>query len=301
MEQKPDSNQFDFPIDTQNLDFFYQPALDKENTDKNLTCTEKECLDSEGNIVSYRPEQVVGSYAVYHNDKQGDYSKMGGKNYKAGKAYHIYRPKVTDAAGNNIWGELDVDEKKSILTVTVPQQFLNTASYPITIDPNFGYESAGASVGPSVGMGDNQINGSVFSGAAGTGVSISAYANDDWGDNGGFEYALYKHSDSTLETNGTATGGVWPGNGVSAWRSLNFDTTPTLTAIDYVIVMRSSAIGGDTNFFYDSGITDQGHGYGSTYGGAWPSPASFVIPTKNTPFMLPTQLLKPPLLLLRLG
>lgn len=80
---KPESNKIDFNIETNNLNFFYQPEL-----------TEKEI--EYGHI---RPENVVGSYAVYHKDKTGDYSRIGGKNYRTGKAFHIYRPWVKDNNG----------------------------------------------------------------------------------------------------------------------------------------------------------------------------------------------------------
>ena len=35
--------------------------------------------------------------------------KARGKNYKTGKAFHIYRPLITDGAGKTVWGELNID------------------------------------------------------------------------------------------------------------------------------------------------------------------------------------------------
>ncbi|MGE5041460.1 MAG: Hint domain-containing protein [Candidatus Levyibacteriota bacterium] len=157
LKQKPVSNIFTYSIDTTGLDFFYQPPL-----------TEKE--KKEGNV---RPENVVGSYAVYYKDgKSGDYSKTGGKNYGTGKAFHIYRPKIIDAKGNSVWGVLGIDEKAKTLSVTVDPDFLASAAYPVTVDPTFGYTSAGAS---SVAM-NNSIKGSYWSmPEAGTPTMISAY------------------------------------------------------------------------------------------------------------------------------
>ncbi len=138
LHEKPKTNKLEFPIQTENLNFYYQPPLHPEHptwADDN----------NDGKPDSYRPQHVVGSYAVYHKDKSGDYSKMGGKNYKTGKAFHIYRPKIWDAEGNEVWGELKMDEEKGVLSVIVPQEFLDKAVYPVTVDPNFGYEGEGAS------------------------------------------------------------------------------------------------------------------------------------------------------------
>jgi len=126
LNQIPASNVFSFEINgAEEYDFFYQPAL-----------TEQEI--QEGNI---RPENVVGSYAVYHKEKK-DYI-LGQKNYGSGKAYHIYRPKAVDANGTETWGELNIEN--GILTVTIPQKYLDAAIYPVKVDPTFGYTSIGAS------------------------------------------------------------------------------------------------------------------------------------------------------------
>ncbi len=130
LKEPPESNIFEFPIEIKGLKFYYQPELTQE---------EKDAGD-------FRPENVVGSYAVYHESKQGDYSKLGGKNYKTGKAFHIYRPKVKDAEGNETWGELNIDPEKGVLTITVDRGWLSNAVYPVRIDPVFGYTPKGESV-----------------------------------------------------------------------------------------------------------------------------------------------------------
>ncbi|KYK43917.1 hypothetical protein A1D31_37445 [Bradyrhizobium liaoningense] len=146
--KRPASNVTSFNIETQNLDFFYQPALDKTEQDSDVaSCTATQCVNVEGNVVLERPENVVGSYAVYYKDGiSGDYSEAGGRNYRTGKAFHIYRPRINDAAGNTTWGELNVDQAAGKLTVTVPQEFLDKATYPVIVDPTFGYNTIGASV-----------------------------------------------------------------------------------------------------------------------------------------------------------
>jgi RHS repeat-associated protein len=150
----PTTNIFDFSIDgTSDLNFFKQRAL-----------TEQEIADG-----AIRPENVVGSYAVYHKTKRDHVE--GETNYGTGKVFHIYRPKVTDATGENDWGELSYDEKSGTLSVTVPQDFLDKATYPVIVDPTFGYGSIGAS---SANTGN--AAGSLFTlSEAGTVTQISVY------------------------------------------------------------------------------------------------------------------------------
>ena len=126
LNEAPASNQFDFLLTGwENFNFFYQPPLTQEEID----------------IGRERPENVVGSYAVYHKTKRNHV--IGMTNYETGKAFHIYRPKAVDADGNETWAELSF--KDGVLSVIVPQAFLDTAVYPVKIDPTFGYTTAGAS------------------------------------------------------------------------------------------------------------------------------------------------------------
>jgi hypothetical protein len=128
--QKPATNKFSWALThTEGLEFAYQPALTQAEIDK-------------GRI---RPDNVVGSYAVYCN-KSGRYKSSDGKtivNYGPGKLLHIYRPLCTDAKGNQTWAELLIE--KGTLAITIPQKYLDTAVYPVTLDPTFGYTSNGAS------------------------------------------------------------------------------------------------------------------------------------------------------------
>ncbi len=121
LNEKPDTNVFNFTIDgAQDLDFSYQPETFQEGITQS--------------------ENIIGSYAVYYKGKK---EHIGGKtNYATGKAYHIYRPKAFDANGDTVWAELHYND--GILSVTVPQDFLNKATYPVTVDPTFGYTSCGS-------------------------------------------------------------------------------------------------------------------------------------------------------------
>jgi len=132
--EKPDSNILEYTIESKELDFFYQPPLTQEEIDEGC----------------FAPENVIGSYAVYHKTKKDNYSRIGGKNYKTGKIAHIYRPYAIDSENKRVWCELNIDEKRFgrgqqlVLTISIPQDFLNTAIYPITVDPIFGYDTCGS-------------------------------------------------------------------------------------------------------------------------------------------------------------
>ena len=126
LHEKPATNRFEFSIRTKGLKFLYQPALTQEEIEQGYK----------------RPENVVGSYAVYHESLTGNFRD---KHYKTGKAFHIYRPYIFDEDGNETWGELEIDIENETLTVIVPEHFLEQAKYPVIVDPTFGYTSAGAS------------------------------------------------------------------------------------------------------------------------------------------------------------
>lgn len=143
LHSKPNTNIFTYTVEgAENFDFFYQPPMTEDPLRFDaVRCTETQCFDEEGLPVHERPENVVGSYAVYHKTKV--HHKVGDTNYATGKILHIYRPKAIDANGNEVWAELNYAD--GILSVTVPQEFLDKAKYPIIVDPTFGRTTIGSS------------------------------------------------------------------------------------------------------------------------------------------------------------
>lgn len=126
--KKPPINYLEFTVNTKDLNWFYQPALTQAEIDNGCS----------------RPENVVGSYAVYHKHKRG-VQTAGGMEYKTGKAFHVYRPHVVDANGNETWGTFSLDTASGTLRLTVDQAWLNSAAYPVIVDPTFGYTGTGSS------------------------------------------------------------------------------------------------------------------------------------------------------------
>lgn len=115
LKSKPATNVIEFAIETKGLDFFYQPEL-----------TQQEIAEG-----AFRPENVVGSYAVFHSGNPINF--VGGKEYKTGKFGHIFRPVATDANGGWIWIDLFIDAKVGIMTYTINQEWLNKAVFPVSI------------------------------------------------------------------------------------------------------------------------------------------------------------------------
>jgi hypothetical protein len=135
------------------LTAYYQPAL-----------TEEEIREG-----AYRPDDVIGSYAIYcdraHNwirplnrkkeipdDWQvqraagaelGDLNISAYREYKTGKVSHRYRPFVVDADGKTEWCTLLI--VGNVERVALPEDFMRSAKYPVTLDPTLGYTSVGAS------------------------------------------------------------------------------------------------------------------------------------------------------------
>jgi hypothetical protein len=127
--ERPASNVVQFTLNDKGLTYHYQPAL-----------TEEEVKDG-----CVRPENVVGSYAVYATERK--LNVTGGKAYRCGKVGHIYRPRIVDAKGAECWGDLLI--KDGLLTVTIPQKFLDDAAYPVrhAAGLTFGYETVGGTMG----------------------------------------------------------------------------------------------------------------------------------------------------------
>ena len=221
ISSKPISNVLQFTIETKGLDFFYQPELTEEEKD----------------LGAYRPENVVGSYAVYHKSNKGDYSQLGGNNYYSGKAFHIYRPKVTDSNGDWVWADLHIDEDSKLLTITIPQDFIDKAIYPVLLDPNFGLQTGGGSKLQLAGNSSSQYayNGGVYTCPTNATIqSVTGYIDNA---NVTCDYIVYRSSDGVLVSySANPTHSV---AGTLEWNTASLTTpaNPAVTNQDYVLGM----------------------------------------------------------------
>lgn len=109
------------------VNFYYQGAL-----------TEEEIADG-----CIRPDDIVGSYAVYCN--------KANNGYKTGKLCHIPRPFVIDATGNREWCVMtyeEISDTEGMLRIDMPEDFMRNADYSlgdVRLDPTIGYTTAGGS------------------------------------------------------------------------------------------------------------------------------------------------------------
>ena len=77
---------------------------------------------------------LKGSYAVYRKE-----TLLG---QGTGKLCHIHRPQIIDARGRKCWGELSVIGNE--LHITIPQDWLANAKYPVLVDPTVGTTTIGS-------------------------------------------------------------------------------------------------------------------------------------------------------------
>ncbi len=245
LKSKPSSNVLTFNLDTKNLVAYYQPPLNADNK----LCTETAC----GNAT--RPENIVGSYAFYTTE---------GK-----KVFHLYRPLVTDAKGNKIWGSMKID--KSTMTITIDQAWLDKAVYPVVVDPTWGYTTVGASSDywPAAGFAyrftaPNDI---------GTVLSINVYSKVYSGTQN-IKGAVW-NTDYSLVSNSVT--GSFSADSNYAWRYGNFSAQPTLTGgTDYFIGLIQD--GGSFYYKFDSGTS----GYFIRGYNVYDTPQAFSTPTTGS-------------------
>jgi hypothetical protein len=77
---------------------------------------------------------LKGSYAVYKKE-----TLLG---EGTGKLCHIHRPEIIDARGRRCWGDLSIAGNE--LHITIPEQWLSEAAYPVIVDPVVGTTTVGS-------------------------------------------------------------------------------------------------------------------------------------------------------------
>ena len=108
--KEPESNVISLSMEgAESFDFFRQPDFLKEPL-------------------------LAGSYAVYKKET------LIGEG--TGKLCHIHRPEIIDARGRRCWGGLAVVGNE--LRVTIPENWLSEAKYPVVVDPTIGTSTVGS-------------------------------------------------------------------------------------------------------------------------------------------------------------
>jgi hypothetical protein len=110
LEREPDSNVVSlYMVGAEDFDFYRQPDF---VTDPFL----------KGSIAVYKKVPALGE--------------------GTGKLCHINRPEIIDARGRRCWGDLAV--KLNMLRITIPEDWLSEAAYPVVVDPVIGTTTVGS-------------------------------------------------------------------------------------------------------------------------------------------------------------
>ena len=223
-----------------------------------ITVTETEVRASDGSLRVHSPEDVVGSLAFYHDTKKGIYSsKAEAEKYKRGKAFHLYRPKLTDALGRTSWAILQLNG--NLLSIIFDPVWMDNAVYPVVLDPNFGYETAGTSSAGNINWAAGDI---AAPAGAGTLDSTSHYIEEADDPGCSAKSAVYRQSDEVRIDYSDA-------QGISA--AADWNTFPlndgSITPVNYYIVV--GVVTQPALWYFD--FAEETSVY-TNYGGSWLQP-----------------------------
>ena len=252
LKDKPATNIFCFPFETKNLKFYYQPPLTEEFKREECEVYTESYVKTRNGEECFRPPEVVGSYAVYHVLCSSMHnSRENAEKYKCGKAFHIFRPKIIDAEGNEAWCSLNISN--GLLKIEIPQDFLDKAVFPLTIDPTFGYTSKGAS---SVGYCTSIIGTKYSLGESGTAESITVYLHNEESQSIDCKTGIYDGNDNFVSGSDSAKESI--AAGYDDWKTFSCSSPPSLSAGTYrLCVWVGGEFGVYMTLYYDSGETEQ--------------------------------------------
>jgi len=229
LKSKPATNIITLQIESENLRFFHQGKLSQEEID----------------FGAKRPDNVVGSYAVYHATKRDN-------QYKTGKAFHIYRPKAIDANGWEVWGDLHIEN--GLMTITLPQDFIDKAKYPIrhASGATFGKTDVGGT--PSASLSTIAAGTNYQSSVAGTLVRISVYCQTSNADD--VRVAMYNlvANNQTAAPDDPLFASAKAAIAIPAWNDFAAGGEIITANTWYNIAFRAENL--NTNFAFDAGDAD---------------------------------------------
>jgi hypothetical protein len=240
LNEKPDTNVFCYQIEgAEHYDFFYQPPLTQEEIAAGAE----------------RPPEIEGSYALYHKSLANH--QLGRENYATGKVMHIPRPQVwelNNPTSTTEWADLSYTEEEG-LCVEVSPKFLDSANYPVRVDPTFGYTNQGGTFAADAS--DSSFSVKATAPVDGIITKYTIYGKDRF-----WSAALYQRtnatsgvliSDANVYTSVSATAG---------WFDLLFNTTigrPAVTSSTvYWLTAGIDTGAGSPGIYYDAGSTGDG-------------------------------------------
>jgi hypothetical protein len=225
--RKPETNVFTFDLQGDDaLRFQHQPELRQDEIGRGCR----------------RPEHIINSFAVYHSRLRDHWRGYG--NFATGKLWHIHRAKAIDADRRERWCAMR--HAPGALQVIAPPDFIREASYPLLIDPTFGYTSVGASNG-TLATEFYEAHGPYSPGSNGDAESVSA-ATSAFGN--AMTLGIYSDSSGTPGTNlrDTAEGTTTTGD---AFFTINLDSPLSVSSGSSYWLMNAQP--GTVAYKYDAG------------------------------------------------
>lgn len=215
-DSKPSRNYWDIPLYKAGMYLVYQPALNEMFAESECSIWTRTHVKLHTGQSFYRPPELVGGYVAFHKTLRNN-------QFKTGKLFNLLLPKATDKNGLTTYGSYNRDaEATNILRIMLPQDFLNSADYPVTIDPTFGKTAVGGS--------ESSNNNDLLLASKGTmvdgGTVVSLHYRTGSGQGGNIRMAVYGVADNALKI---STGGGLPVT--NDWTV--FNVNQVLPAADY--------------------------------------------------------------------
>lgn len=264
LHAKPDNFVTEFPlVGWENFDFVYQPPMNERGiTDWHgvpVTCTETECADAEGNVLTFIPENAVGSYEVRHKVLKEHMvnadGSSAGVNYETGIFGQVFRPQLTDANGKKFWGTLKYVPGKFLVDSSKLQNDDTINWSKFTIDPTFGYTTLGTAIDAT----DKFANANIYTASAAC-TPVTAYYGGYMTSGTGTVYVSIYDGEATLSGNtrlDTSSGITLTANGTTgSFQSAAITGTALVNATAYWIETYSNTVGVRTKYSATGGVTD---------------------------------------------
>jgi hypothetical protein len=257
LNEKPPTKEILFTIRNKELAWHFQPELTQAEID--MGCR--------------RPDNVVNSYAVYHNSKRDN-------NYKTGKAFHYYRPWIVDADGNGVWGDIVLDLENETIKIVIPEDFYNNATYPIghVAGATFGYDAGQTTAyRATANLGMSSVCGPASAGCEEV-ISAHVYVENA---NGSPRCKMAIHQwGSSGETVSLIANAVTPaiGLGFANWYYGNFALSWSISlsgddAHPYYFLTIINEVTNSIDYFYDTYNADNA----SLTGNSFSTPTGFIV------------------------
>lgn len=243
LSSKPASNIINFTLQHKNIEAHYQPPL----TPEQITAGDE------------RSPDINGSYAIYSRDGMP----------RAGKLGHISRPILIDDIGQTAWADLSIDLQSNTMQIIMPQSFLDSAVYPVIVDPDFGYTTTGStnaivsSTSNAYALRDTTERYTATSGDTVTTLTIHIKQVSGAGDLG---VTVYDFTTAPVNRAGTPVNITATDPTTGSWRSgaVSYSLTG---GTNYCVAMGD--VGSDVRVSYDSGSADSSTQTSNTLGATW--------------------------------